>query len=94
MSVDWNAFSNELDNIVNDAANRTDERLAERISSVTRMTAEEIHELFPAPADKQKLAKLLAIVKSAEESNVKINKIMGNAEELGGIVLSLLGKFA
>ena len=93
MPVDWNTLNREIEGILQSASDRTDEKLAERISSVTRMTDEEIQEMFPEPADKQKLTKLMTIVKSAEDRNAKINQIVANAEEFGGIVLSLLGRF-
>ena len=57
-------------------------------------TDEEVKELFPKPADTKKLAELMKIVKSAEDRNTKINNIVANAEEFGGVVLTLLGKFA
>jgi len=33
-------------------------------------------------------------VKSAGDRNAKINTIVSNAEEFGGVILTLLGKFA
>lgn len=93
MPVDWDELDQELDNIVDDAAVKTDEKLASRISSLTRMTAEEVQELFPNPADKKRLAQLMKIIKSSEGRNTKVNKIVANAEEFGGIVLSLINKF-
>ena len=94
MPVNWEEFERDLDSIIERGATRADERLATRISSITRMTDDEVKELFPEPADIQKLAKLMKIVKSAEDRNTKINNIISNAEEFGGIVLTLLEKFA
>lgn len=93
MPVNWDEFDQELDTIIDEAAEKTDEKLASRISSLTRMTDEEVQELFPNPADTKKLAKLMKIVKSSEQRNTKVNKIVSNAEEFGGVVLSLLDKF-
>ncbi|GAB2196972.1 hypothetical protein [Sessilibacter sp. MAH4] len=94
MPIDWNTFNNELDIAIINAANATDKKLASQISSITRLTDEEIQELFPEPADVKKLTQLLEIVKSAEDRNTKINKIVDNSEEFGGIVLTLLEKLA
>lgn len=94
MPIDWDAFDSEIDSIIETSADATDDRLASRISSITRMTDEEVKELFPEPADVKKLADLMKIVKSAEERNDKINSIVANAEQFGGVVLSLLQKFA
>ncbi len=94
MPVNWDKFNDDLDSIIESGAKRTDDRLASRISSVTRMTDEEIKQLFPKPADAMKLAKLMGIVKTAENRNTKINNIVSNAEELAGVILTLLEKFA
>ena len=93
MPVDWDGLKAELPGIIEESGNRTDERLASRISSLVRMTDEEIQELFPDPADVAKLADLMTIVKSAEDRNTKINNLVANAESLSGVVLTLLGKF-
>ena len=93
MPIDWNKFEKDLDKAIEKAGKKTDNKLASRISSITRMTDEEIKQLFPKPADVEKLGKLIRIVKSAEDQNNKINELVENVEELGGIVLTLLGKF-
>lgn len=89
MPIDWD----EIDKIIDKAAENTDQKLASRISSLTRMTDEEIQELFPNPADKEKLIKLMKIVKASDDRNTKVNKIVANAEEFGGTVLALIGRF-
>lgn len=93
MPINWDEFDNEIDSIIDKAAGATDQRLASRISSITRMTDDEVQELFPDPADVKNLAELMKIVKSSEDRNIKINQIVSNSEEFGGIVLSLLQKF-
>ena len=93
MPVDWDQFESDLDSIIESGAQRADERLASKISSVTRMT-DEVKELFPEPADAKKLAKLMKVVKAAEKRNTKINNIVTNAEEFAGVILTLLEKFA
>ncbi|MDR5884773.1 hypothetical protein [Vreelandella janggokensis] len=94
MPVNWEDFDSEIDSIIEESADATDDQLASRISSITRMTDEEIQELFPNPADVKKLAELMKIVKSSEDRNNKIDRIVSNAEEFGGIVLSLLQKLS
>ncbi len=94
MPIDWDQFDSEVDDIIADCADATDARLASRISRITRMTDEEVQELFPQPADAKKLTELMKIVKSADSRNVKVNRIVSNAERFGGIVLTLLEKFA
>ncbi len=93
MPVDWEELDNEIDGIIEAAAQETDEALASKVSSLTKMTDDEIKELFPAPADVKKLSKLMKIVKSADDRNTKINQIVGNAEDLAGVVITLVDKF-
>ena len=94
MPIDWDKFDSEIDVAIEISDDATDDKLASRISSITRMTDEEVKELFPNPADTKKLTELMKIVKSAEDRNSKVNKIVSNADEFGGIVLTLLAKFA
>jgi len=94
MPVNWDEFDSEIDSIIDVAAGATDQRLASRISSITRMTDDEVQELFPDPADVKKLTELMKIVKSSDDRNIKISRIVSNSEEFGGVVLSLLQKFA
>lgn len=87
-------FSNiDIDAIADDAAQKTDDKLAGQISSLTRMTDAEIKKLFPKAADVKKLVALMQIVKSAETRNKKISNIVENSEKFAGIVLKLLDKF-
>lgn len=92
MPVNWDEFERDIDSIIEEGAARTDKRLASRVSSVTRMTDDEIKDIFPETADIQKLAGLMKIVKSADDRNTKINNIVARAEEFGGIALRLLEK--
>ena len=93
MPVDWDKFDSEIDSIIDDAEKRTDEKLVSKISSVTRMTDEEVTELFPKAADAKNLAELLKIVNDATDRNTKINNIIANSEKFAGIILTLVGKF-
>jgi len=94
MAIDWDKIDAEVDGIIEQAANATDEKLASKISSVTRLTDEEIMELFPEPADVKKLKELMKVVKSAEDRNTKVNNIVANVEDFAGIIITILGKLA
>lgn len=91
MSETWEDIN--FDEITEDAAKKTDDELASKISSLTRMTDDEVKKLFPQTADVEKLKKLMQIVNSAEDRNNKINNIIANTEELGGVILTLVTKF-
>ena len=61
MPINWDKFQTDIDGLVDDAGERTDAKLASRISSVTRLTDDEVKKLFPDPADVKKLAELMEI---------------------------------
>jgi hypothetical protein len=94
MPINWEKFQSDLDQAIEEAGERTDNKLAGKISAITRLTDDEVKKLFPEPADVKKLAELMAIVKGAGETNQKISQIVKNAEEFAGIVLTLLSKFS
>jgi hypothetical protein len=94
MPIDWDQLEKDLDSTIEDSAKRTDAKLASKISSITRLTNDEIIELFPEPADVVKLAALMKIVKEADDRNTKINNIVAKSEEFAGVILTLLEKFA
>lgn len=73
--------------------NKTDNKLAGRISAITRLSDDEIEKLFPDPAEVKKLAELMEIIKRSDDQNEKINKIVNDAEKFGGVILKLLTKF-
>jgi len=94
MPTDQTQLDKDIDSAIESGAAATDSKLALRISSITRMTDDEIQELFPAPTDAKNLVDLMKIVKSSEDRNIQIAKIVANAEKFGGVVLTLLQKFA
>lgn len=93
MSINWNELKSGIGGIVDGAAARTDTQLAGRVAALTTLTDDEVQQLFPDPADVKKLADLMEIVTAAGNRNDKINRIAANIDSLGGVVLSLLGKF-
>jgi hypothetical protein len=93
VEVGMGLFSDiDLDAILDDAEQRTDDKLAGEISSLTRMTDAQIKELFPKTADATKLVELMQIVKTAEDRNTKVNNIVANSEKFAGTIVTLLDK--
>jgi hypothetical protein len=92
MTIDWNKFQNELDQMVDEAGDKTDKRLAHKISSITRLTEVEVKQLFPDPGDVKRLGELIEIIRRAGDRKDKINTIVSNAGKFGGIILTLLDK--
>ena len=94
MPIDWEKLGKEIDEALKRAEKRTDDKLASRVASMTRLTEEEIKLLFPAPADVDKLKKLMEIVKSDEDRNRKVVLLKNNIESVAETVVKLLEKFA
>ncbi len=94
MAIDWSSFDKELDAAIERGAAKTDAKLAAQVSSLTRLTDAEVKQLFPEPADVERLATLLKIVKSAESRNVRMKRIASNIDDLAGTLLTLVEKFA
>ena len=92
MPINWKNFDENLDRAITESVYAVDTKLAAHISSITRLTDDEVNELFPKPDDLKKLADLLKIVKSAEDRNDKVSAIVKNSEDFAGIVLTLLTK--
>ena len=92
MAIDWSNVETHADADLNGVKDRTDAKLASKVSSITRMTDEEILELFPEPADAKRLATLMQIVLSSDNQNRKVDQLIGNIQDLAGTVITLLGK--
>lgn len=93
MSKELDELVDNFDEISSKAKEEADEEVGDKISSVTRMTKKELKEIFPERGDQKKLAELMQIVKSADDHNEKVNKIVDRAEKFSGIVVKLLDNF-
>jgi len=82
-----------FDEIAEKSAQKTDAQLASEISGLTRLTDIEISKLFPQKVDKERLMKLLEIVKESTDENDQINKLTGNIKELAGTAIKLIKLF-
>ena len=94
MPTNWDEFNEDLDRAIEEAGRRTDAKLAGHASRVTRLTDDEVKRLFPGPADVKTLTELMEIVKRAGDRNKKVSQIVENAEQFGGVILTLLSKLA
>lgn len=91
-NIDWDAFERDVDEAARQARQETDDKLAEKISKVTRLTDEEIKQLFPDPSDTQRVARLLRIVRGATDHNQKVLELQKNISEVGGVVVKVLDR--
>jgi hypothetical protein len=90
MATDWD----DVDKALDDAAKKTNDDLAGKVSSLTRLTDDEIKKLFPTKDDVAKLSQLMQIVRGATSQNEKVNALTENIEGLGKTVITLLAKLA
>ncbi|MDN3378711.1 MULTISPECIES: hypothetical protein [unclassified Pseudoalteromonas] len=92
MSINWEELEKNIDVAIQAGTDSTNKKLYSKISSVTRLTDEEISEMLPDEADVKKLSKLMTIIKSAENDNIKVKKLADNVQELGSIAIKLIDK--
>ena len=72
------------------SANRTNREMAEELSQMTALTAEQIERMLPKKADKERFAELMAIVNSSASNNKKVATLRKNMNELGFVVMKVL----
>lgn len=82
---------NPFTQVAREAANTTNARLDEQLSSLSRLTDGQLRSLFPSKADKQRLAELMAIVAEATAENEKVVQLKRNIDQLAGTVVRLVG---
>lgn len=83
-------MSNPYEETARRAANATNEKYSSEISSLCRLKDEEINQLFPERADKDRLLELLKVVNATTDENEKVAKLKENIENLAGTVIKLL----
>lgn len=74
------------------AKRQTDDTFASKVSSLTRLTDDEIKEVTPNALDKERLATLLGIVADAAKSNNEKAEAIRNINGLVEIAVPLLLK--
>ena len=82
----------DFDSILNEAEELTNAELRDRISSLTRLTADDINMLCPKKTDKETLAELMSIVNSAATENKMKKQLVENIEHFSGLILKILAK--
>ncbi len=92
MPVNMDELDDVLDESMEAAAGRTDLYLSMKIAEKTRLTPDEIRRLCPAPADMDRLDRLVAIVREEGDRRARARRFAEGAEDFGGIALELLRK--
>tara|TARA_R110002049_G_scaffold307450_1_gene507975 strand:- start:157 stop:441 length:285 start_codon:yes stop_codon:yes gene_type:complete len=93
MSQELDDLLKNFDSISKQAEEDANEEIGDKISSVTKMSKEEVKELFPERGEQKKLIELMRIVKSSNDHNKKLNAIADRAKDFSGVVVKLLDKF-
>ncbi|ABS28183.1 hypothetical protein [Anaeromyxobacter sp. Fw109-5] len=88
MPIDWTEVDIPLDR----ARRKTDDELAAKVSSLTRLKDDEVKALFPKQGDVERLKRLMTIVQSSASDQQRVNRLAAEIEDLGGVVLKLLGR--
>ena len=86
----WDDLENKIGGLVQEAGNRTDNKLASEMSSLTKLTNDQITELFPESKDAASLFELIRLVKEGTSRNEKVDKIVANSEEFAGVIITLI----
>jgi len=74
------------------AKRQTDDTFASKVSSLTRLTDDEIKEITPNALDKERLAALLGIVADTTKTNDEKAEAIRNVSGLAEIAIPLLLK--
>ncbi len=83
--------TNRFAKIAEESRQKTNAELAEDLARLTPMSEDKLAKLLPTKQDKERLARLMAIVTASTSQNQKVAKLKGNIDELGGVVVKLLG---
>lgn len=82
----------DIKSIAKKTAKNTDEDLVAQILDLSHLSEEQIKSFFPQKSDRDTVNELMRIVKSGEDRNTKISRIMENSEKFAGVMTKLVGK--
>ncbi len=82
---------NRFEQIAESVREKTNAELAEDLAKLTPLTQEKLARMLPTKADKENMARLMAIVTASTSHNQKITALRDNIGDLGGVVLKVLG---
>ena len=82
---------NRFAKIAEESRQKTNAELAKDLARLTPMSEDKLAKMLPTKQDKERLARLMAIVTASTSQNQKVAKLKGNIDELGGVVVKLLG---
>ncbi|QOI95894.1 hypothetical protein [Aeromonas salmonicida] len=92
MSIDWDSFSKDVDQAIEESVAETNDSLASQLSSLTSLKDSDVKAMFPQTENLRSCVNLMEIVNSNKDDNEKINEIMNNTEAFAKVTLRLLEK--
>ena len=82
-----------FDDALDEAENMTNEQLASKITSIVKISQQNLQTFFPAKVDKEKLYTLIKIVRSSADENKKKQEIISKIGDYVGTILTLTKMF-
>ena len=76
--------------ISEEAREATNANLAGEISSLTRLSEEDIQRLLPRKVDKERFGTLMAIVADSTSNNAKVAALKDNLDDVGQVLMRIL----
>ncbi len=81
-----------FDRIAAEVREKTNAILEEEIADLTSLSQNELSNIIPTKGDKERFAKLMAIVSASTAENIKAAKLIQNIDDLGEVVVRVLRK--
>jgi hypothetical protein len=76
------------------ASKATREQFGDEIAKHTRVTADEVTQLFPEPKDREELSRLIDVVVNAADEEDQKARLVQNTSKVSGAVVTLLKRLA
>lgn len=82
----------DFEKLLDDAETETIGQFADKISKLTRLSADDIKTICPAKEDRAAFEELLSIVNSKAKSNQQKAQLVENVGKLGNVLLAIVKK--
>lgn len=90
--ADDNDSPNPFESASSQAAEQTNQQLANSEAKLTTLTWGELKKMLPDPLDQQQLSDLMNIVQAATDHNEKVASLIENIDALGSVVVKVLSR--
>jgi hypothetical protein len=92
---DWGGprAAGRFDALMTMTAEKSNRHLASETSALVRLDSSDIEKMFPTKPDKERLIRILEIIKSPIDPNEKMRRLIVSIDELAGTIRRLLEHF-